>query len=111
LIEASPYFVAIEEGRNVTLVCKAISPITSCTFNIPDGETSREIKLYANTPRNDSFEYFGDGFNAGHCGIFIKHIRKWNAGKASCIVDLNDHIKGVRREILITITKELPVGK
>lgn len=110
LVEPTPEFVAIEEGRNVSVLCKAISPITACSFIVP-GE-SDEIKLIPNeTSGNDNYEYYGDGFDSGECGIMIKFVKKENNGKASCIVDLNEHLTRVGADIQITITKELPIGK
>jgi hypothetical protein len=109
LVEPSPDFVAIEEGGNVSMVCKAISPIISCSFIVP-GELD-EIKLIPNeTSSNDNYEYYGDGFEQGVCGITIKYIKKEHNGKASCIVDLNEHLSRVGADIQITITKELPIG-
>lgn len=111
LVEPTPEFVAIEEGRNVSIKCKAISPITSCSFRVP-GELD-EIKLMPNetSSDDDNYEYFGEGYDAGECGITIKLIKKEHNGKASCIVDLNEHLTRVGADIQITITKELPIGK
>lgn len=102
--------MAIEEGQNVTIVCRAISPITSCSFTLP-GEVN-QIKLTdENETRSDNYEYAGDGFENGQCGITIYGIKKENNGKASCTVDLNPHLKNIQAIIPITITKELPRGK
>jgi hypothetical protein len=109
LLTTEPNFVAIPEGENVTLVCRAISPITSCSFILP-GESS-EIKLIPNETRRDSnYDYFGDGFTSGQCGIFIANVKKENNGNAACIVDLNEHLSGIKANISIIITKELPKG-
>jgi hypothetical protein len=109
VVEASPEFVAIEEGKNVSMLCKAISPITSCSFIVP-GELD-EIKLNPNETQQGAYEYFGSGFDTGECGITITHIKKENNGKASCIVDLNPHLTRVGTDIQITITKELIIGE
>ncbi len=110
LVQPTPEFVEVEEGKNVSIVCKAISPITSCRFVVP-GELD-EIKLIPNeTSSNKNFEYYGSGFETGECGIAINFIKKENNGKASCIVDLNEHLKNIGADVQITITKELPVGK
>lgn len=110
LVQSMPDFVAIEEGKNVSMLCKAISPITSCSFIVP-GELE-EIKISPNeTSSNDAYEYYGSGFDNGECGITIIHIKKENNGKASCIVDLNEHLRRVGTDIQITITKELFAGK
>lgn len=109
LVIANPYFVAIEEGKNVSIVCRAISPITSCVFTIP-GETNQIVLRDDNETRSDKYEYAGDGFESGQCGIKIYGIKKENNGKASCIVDLNPHLRNIKADIPITITKELPIG-
>lgn len=112
LVQSTPEFVAVDEGNNVTILCKAISPITSCSFIIA-GEFE-EIKLIPNETSNgddNNYEYFGDGYESGECGITIIHIKKENNGKASCIVDLNKHLSRVGTDIQITITKELFSGK
>lgn len=111
IVQSIPEFVAVEEGKNVSMLCKAISPITSCSFIVP-GELE-EIKISPNetTSSNDAYEYFGSGFDSGECGITIINIKKENNGKASCIVDLNEHLRHVGTDIQITITKELSVGK
>ncbi|KAG5676892.1 hypothetical protein PVAND_006696 [Polypedilum vanderplanki] len=106
LIKANPYFVAIEEGKNVSILCSAISPITSCHFIIP-GE-DQPLNLIENHTRNDNYEYFGNGYENGECGITITSIKKGNEGNVSCVVDLNEHLKNIRENIPITITKELP---
>lgn len=109
LITVNPYFVAIEEGKNISILCSAISPITSCLFNIPGEE--KEIKLIADEVRTDGYAYYGDGFESGQCGITIKHINKENGGNITCTVDLNQHLSGIKAKIPVTITKELPVGE
>lgn len=109
LLATNPYFVAVEEGKNVTMVCAAISPIEACSFLIP-GEMEI-ITLIENETRSDNFEYFGDGFVNGQCGISITSVKKENGGNATCIVDLNEHLKSIKEQIQITITKELPIGK
>lgn len=114
LVESIPNFVAIEEGKNVSILCRAISPITSCSFIIPD--EFEEIKLIPNETGNDNesnkkYKYFGSGYEKGECGITIINVKKENNGKASCIVDLNKHLTRVGTDIQITITKELFVGK
>lgn len=122
LVQSTPEFVAIEEGRNVSILCKAISPITSCSFIVP-GEFE-EIKLIPNETTtttttssensNDdknNYEYFGSGYENGECGITIIHIKKEHNGKASCIVDLNKHLSRIGTDIQITITKEHFAGK
>jgi hypothetical protein len=108
-VVANPYFVAIEEGQNVTIVCRAISPITSCVFTLA-GEDNPIILSENNETRSDNYEYAGNGFESGQCGITIYGIKKENNGKASCTVDLNRHLRDIKADIPITITKELPIG-
>lgn len=109
LVVAVPYQVAIEEGKNVTIVCRAISPITSCTFSIP-GEINQIVLKDDNETRSDNYEYAGSGFESGQCGITIYGLKRENNGRASCTVDLNPHLRDIKAEIPITITKELPRG-
>lgn len=110
LVVANPYFVAIEEGQNVTFVCRAISPITSCIFTLAGEENPIILSENDNETRSDNYEYAGNGFESGQCGITIYGIKKENNGKAFCIVDLNPHLRDIKADIPITITKELPIG-
>lgn len=111
LVQSIPDFVAVEEGKNVSMLCKAISPITSCSFIVPGEFEEIIINPNETTSSNEAYEYYGSGFDSGECGITIIHIKKENNGKASCIVDLNEHLRRVGTDIQITITKELSVGK
>lgn len=110
LVVANPYFVAIEEGQNVTIVCRAISPITSCVFTLAGEENPIILSENDNETRSDNYEYAGNGFKSGQCGITIYGIKKENNGKAFCKVDLNPHLRDIKADIPITITKELPIG-
>jgi len=110
LVVANPYFVAIEEGQNVTIVCRAISPITSCIFTLAGEENPIILSENDNETRSDNYEYAGNGFESGQCGITIYGIKKENNGKAHCKVDLNPHLRDIQADIPITITKTLPIG-
>lgn len=110
LVVANPYFVAIEEGQNVTIVCRAISPITSCIFTLAGEENPIILSENENETRSDNYEYAGNGFESGQCGITIYGIKKENNGKAYCKIDLNPHLRDIQAEIPITITKTLPIG-
>jgi hypothetical protein len=69
------------------------------------------LNLIENDTRSDNYEYFGSGLADGQCGITIFNIKRENGGNATCIIDLNEHLKNIRQNIPITITKELPRGE
>lgn len=74
-------------GNKVHLLCTYEKPISGCRFIIP-GETS-DILLESqkNSSENaEKYQYFGNGFETGECGITIFNATKENEGYAKCIL-------------------------
>ncbi|XP_058459417.1 fasciclin-3-like isoform X2 [Malaya genurostris] len=82
-VDTDPHEIVVTENqRNVSLSCRVGRPIQFCTFTLPNRD--QQVALDPNQPARDGLQYFGQGLQAGACGVTIDRITTAHNGQMKC---------------------------
>ncbi|XP_058826592.1 fasciclin-3-like isoform X3 [Topomyia yanbarensis] len=82
-VDTDPHEIIVTENqRNVSLTCRVGRPIQFCTFTLPNRD--QQVALDPNQPPRDGLQYFGQGLQAGACGVTIDRITTAHNGQMKC---------------------------
>jgi len=87
LVKVDPKENVLKEGEQFDFICKVEREIDTCFIEFV--ASSEKFKIFNNTKKDD-FEYNGEGFKKGDCGISYNKIKKEHHGKVTCIVGYPD---------------------
>uniref|UniRef100_U5EPA2 Putative cell adhesion molecule 4 n=1 Tax=Corethrella appendiculata TaxID=1370023 RepID=U5EPA2_9DIPT len=79
-VDTDPKQVIVTENQSVNLLCRFGKPIDSCSIDVPGEQT---ILLRPQASR-DGLTYYGQGFEAGQCGVTIDRIQAKHNGVLRC---------------------------
>jgi hypothetical protein len=84
----APPHVTLEEGSPLNLIFETVNkePIDDdCRFSVPG--LAAKLKIFSGV-KNEKYEFVGDGFAKGQCGLRLHSVSRINAGKVKCLVVL-----------------------
>lgn len=96
-----PEHVEKNEGESASILCSFGRPVERCRFITPIGDTFR----LPDGGSRGKFQYFGNGFTSGQCGITITNLEKNDEGTWRCSLDVGDDVDDVVGSFNVTITK------
>lgn len=91
--DVTPSQTIVRVGQNVSLLCRFGQPLLYCRFELPN----KSVKVLSPQWNNDnSYAYYGEGYEVGQCGITINNIRPEHNGNFHCSLGLTtgDEVAG-----------------
>ncbi|XP_022815519.1 uncharacterized protein LOC111348841 [Spodoptera litura] len=79
-------FYSVTEGENTILSCSISAPIRYCYFRSPNGTVFNVGPSLA----SESYEYVGNGFDSGECGVKFNELGTDHTGTWSCSVGMTN---------------------
>jgi len=77
----------VKGGEQFDFICRAGRPIETCSIKFSGLPQSFKIRESA---KKDDYEYFGNGFQKGDCGIRYYSIKREQHGNVTCTVGYPD---------------------
>jgi hypothetical protein len=113
LTEANELFFVNNEPAIIE--CRASSPFDYCWFQHPSG---RVFSVSDRKPPNDDdeFQYHGEGFHLGHCGVRVKLLThddagEWKCGMGRASSSMKEAVKTMKIDVksshLMAVTKQI----
>jgi hypothetical protein len=104
---AAPSHVTLEERCPLDLIFDSDNkePIDECRFSVPG--FASEIKIFRGV-QNEKYQFVGDGFAKGQCGLRLYSVNRANAGKVKCSVVL---VSEKKQEFETNVTVLYPIEK
>ncbi|KAH0550221.1 hypothetical protein KQX54_018193 [Cotesia glomerata] len=94
--------VAVRVGEPLKIMCRVGLPIQNCRIKI---SSLQSMFLQPNQNANDGIEYYGDGLQAGQCGVYIHRVKEEFDGKFVCAITTNDSRIEVDNTAKIVVAK------
>ncbi|XP_032672787.1 fasciclin-3 isoform X2 [Odontomachus brunneus] len=94
---------AVRIGNSLQIICRVPRQIHVCRVEIP-GEANA-ILLSPGQPAEDGIEYYGEGFERGHCGVKIAKVKDTNDGLFKCSVATTDSRQEITASLNIIVAK------
>jgi hypothetical protein len=104
----APSNATVKEGSPLDFIFESDNkePIDhDCRFTVP-GFPSK-FKIFSGV-QNEKYEFVGDGFASGQCGLRLYSVNRTNAGKVKCLVVL---FNGEEQEFETEVNVLHPIGK
>lgn len=79
---------AVRLGESLQILCRVGKPLRVCRVEIPGEESG--IVLSKGQPPEDGIEYYGEGTEAGQCGVRIAKIKESHDGIFKCTLTTTD---------------------
>lgn len=73
---------AVRLGESLQILCRVGRPLRVCRVEIPGEEGG--MVLSKGQPSEDGIEYYGEGTEAGQCGVHIAKIKESHDGIFKC---------------------------
>jgi hypothetical protein len=91
----------------VDFICESDNrePIDECRFSVPG--FASEIKIFSGV-KKDKYEFVGDGFASGQCGLRLLSVNRNNNGTVKCSIVL---VNEKRQEVETEVTVLYPIEK
>ena len=94
---------AVRLGESLQILCRVGRPLQVCRVEIP-GEDGG-IVLSKGQPAEDGIEYYGDGTEAGQCGVQIAKIKDSHDGTFKCTLTPADSRAEAQASVKIIVAK------
>lgn len=95
---------AVRIGDSLQIMCRTPRQIRVCRVEIP-GE-GNAILLSPGQPAEDGIEYYGEGFEKGHCGVKIAKVKEIHDGLFKCSVATTDSRQEITASLNIIVASE-----
>ena len=79
---------AVRLGESLQILCRVGRPLRVCRVEIPGEEGG--MVLSKGQPPEDGIEYYGEGTEAGQCGVRIAKIKESHDGVFKCTLTTTD---------------------
>lgn len=86
-IMVEPTVATVRNGQNATFLCRSRRPLLYCRFEIPN---LKPFRISEESQSNDH-AYYGNGLQAGDCGVHMFQVDFNNNGKVLCTMGYRDH--------------------
>lgn len=86
-IDVEPKEATVQNGQNVTLLCRSGKQLDYCRFEIPNLVAFR----ISDKTNSDSYSYYGSGLESGDCGVHLYRVDLKNNGKVRCILGFKEN--------------------
>lgn len=106
------YFV---DNNSAIIECNANNPFDYCWFQHPVGRIL-SVSERKDLSDDDDFQYYGEGFHLGHCGIKIKRFHfsddgEWKCGMGRISDAIREAVKTIKIEVkasfMMAVTKQI----
>jgi len=77
----------VKVGEQFDFICRAGRPIETCFIKFSDSPRSLNIRESA---KKADYEYLGNGFQRGECGIRYYSVKREQRGPVTCTVGYPD---------------------
>ncbi|XP_034182931.1 fasciclin 3 isoform X3 [Osmia lignaria lignaria] len=94
---------AVRLGESLQILCRVGRPLQVCRVEIP-GEDGGMV-LSKGQPPEDGIEYYGEGTEAGQCGVHIAKIKEIHDGIFKCTLTPTDSRAEVQASVKIIVAK------
>ncbi|XP_076687281.1 fasciclin 3 isoform X2 [Andrena cerasifolii] len=94
---------AVRLGESLQILCRVGRPLQVCRVEIP-GEDGGMV-LSKGQPSEDGIEYYGDGTEAGQCGVQIAKIKESHDGIFKCTLTPTDSRAEAQASVKIIVAK------
>ncbi|XP_014479643.1 PREDICTED: fasciclin-3 isoform X2 [Dinoponera quadriceps] len=94
---------AVRVGNSLQIMCRVPQPILVCRVEIP-GE-GNAILLSPGQLAEDGIEYYGAGFDKGHCGVRIARVKETHDGLFKCSVATTNSRQEINAGLNIIVAK------
>ncbi|XP_012136093.1 fasciclin 3 isoform X3 [Megachile rotundata] len=94
---------AVRLGESLQILCRVGRPLQVCRVEIP-GEGGGMV-LSKGQPPEDGIEYYGEGTDAGQCGVRITKIKEIHDGIFKCTLTPTDSRTEVQASVKIIVAK------
>ncbi|PBC31165.1 Fasciclin-3 [Apis cerana cerana] len=94
---------AVRLGESLQILCRVGRPLRVCRVEIPGEEGG--IVLSKGQPPEDGIEYYGEGTEAGQCGVRIAKIKESHDGIFKCTLTTTDSRSEEQASMRIIVAK------
>ncbi|KAK1119670.1 hypothetical protein K0M31_013089 [Melipona bicolor] len=99
---------AVRLGESLQILCRVGRPLRVCRVEIPGEEGG--MVLSKGQPPEDGIEYYGEGTEAGQCGVRIAKIKESHDGVFKCTLTTTDSRAEAQASMTIIVANDEPIG-